>query len=86
MIFCGSDPHNNAFFKKIKKISIFFEKGIDNPDKMVYNTIVVREQKQTKRKSRTLKRMWKFSSAGRASALQAEGHRFEPYNFHHFLS
>ena len=24
----------------------------------------------------------KFSSAGRASALQAEGHRFEPYNFH----
>ena len=27
-------------------------------------------------------RLWKFSSAGRASALQAEGHRFEPYNFH----
>ncbi len=26
---------------------------------------------------------WKFSSAGRASALQAEGHRFDPYNFHH---
>ena len=26
--------------------------------------------------------LWKFSSAGRASALQAEGHRFEPYNFH----
>ena len=25
---------------------------------------------------------WKFSSAGRASALQAEGHRFEPCNFH----
>ena len=25
---------------------------------------------------------WKFSSAGRASALQAEGHRFDPYNFH----
>ena len=25
-----------------------------------------------------------FSSAGRASALQAEGHRFEPYNAHHF--
>ena len=53
MIFCGSDLHNNAFFKKIKKFSIFFEKGIDNPDKMVYNTIVIREQKQTKRKSRT---------------------------------
>ena len=27
--------------------------------------------------------MWEFSSAGRASALQAEGHRFEPYNSHH---
>ena len=26
--------------------------------------------------------IWKFSSAGRASALQAEGHRFEPCNFH----
>ena len=25
----------------------------------------------------------KFSSAGRASALQAEGQRFEPVNFHH---
>ena len=25
---------------------------------------------------------WKLSTAGRASALQAEGHRFEPYSFH----
>ena len=25
--------------------------------------------------------LWKHSSAGRASALQAEGHRFEPYCF-----
>ena len=25
-----------------------------------------------------------LSSAGRASALQAEGHRFEPYRFHIF--
>ena len=24
------------------------------------------------------KTLWEFSSAGRASALQAEGHRFEP--------
>ncbi|MBZ4671287.1 MAG: hypothetical protein PWQ76_348 [Clostridiales bacterium] len=30
------------------------------------------------------KQSWEFSSAGRASALQAEGHRFEPYNSHHF--
>ena len=28
--------------------------------------------------------LWEFSSAGRASALQAEGHRFEPYNSHHY--
>ena len=27
---------------------------------------------------------WEHSSAGRASALQAEGHRFEPYCSHHF--
>ena len=26
---------------------------------------------------------WEFSSAGRASALQAEGQRFEPVNSHH---
>ena len=26
--------------------------------------------------------MWEHSSAGRASALQAEGHRFEPYCSH----
>ena len=26
--------------------------------------------------------MWGLSSAGRASALQAEGHRFEPYRSH----
>ena len=29
-----------------------------------------------------LGRLWGLSSAGRASALQAEGHRFEPYRFH----
>ena len=27
--------------------------------------------------------MWDYSSAGRASALQAEGHRFEPYRSHY---
>ena len=27
--------------------------------------------------------LWKVSSVGRASALQAEGHRFEPCTFHH---
>ena len=29
---------------------------------------------------------WEHSSAGRASALQAEGHRFEPYCSHHILA
>ena len=29
-----------------------------------------------------IKQVRKLSSAGRASALQAEGHRFDPYNFH----
>ena len=28
---------------------------------------------------------WEFSSAGRASALQAGGHRFDPCNSHHFF-
>ncbi|ETI83903.1 MAG: hypothetical protein Q615_SPAC00136G0019, partial [Streptococcus anginosus DORA_7] len=27
---------------------------------------------------------WEFSSAGRASALQAEGQRFDPVNSHFF--
>ena len=30
-------------------------------------------------------KLWGFSSAGRASALQAEGHRFEPCSPHHFF-
>ena len=31
----------------------------------------------------TKKHIWEHSSAGRASALQAEGHRFEPCCSHH---
>ena len=31
---------------------------------------------------RRVAKFWEFSSAGRASALQAEGHRFEPYRSH----
>ena len=30
--------------------------------------------------------MWDLSSAGRASALQAEGHRFEPCRSHFFAA
>ena len=29
--------------------------------------------------------IWGLSSAGRASALQAEGHRFEPYRPHNII-
>ena len=34
--------------------------------------------------SKQHKNEWDLSSAGRASALQAEGHRFEPYCSHHY--
>ena len=34
--------------------------------------------------NRILFNKWDLSSAGRASALQAEGHRFEPYRPHFF--
>ncbi|VXB84479.1 hypothetical protein BACI9J_30002 [Bacillus altitudinis] len=32
------------------------------------------------------KEFWRISSAGRASALQAEGRRFEPVILHHIYS
>ena len=34
--------------------------------------------------SPVIRSIWEFSSAGRASALQAEGQEFEPLNSHHF--
>ena len=34
---------------------------------------------------KTAAKMWEHSSAGRASALQAEGHRFEPCCSHHYI-
>ncbi len=58
------------FLKKVEKT---FQKGIDKYKSVWYNIKVV------------ARRMWEHSSVGRASALQAEGHRFEPYCFHHFL-
>ena len=35
-------------------------------------------------RQKTAANKWEHSSAGRASALQAEGHRFEPYCSHHY--
>ena len=60
--------------KKINKIfSKKFKKSVDKPKRMCYNN--TRRRKNGTRE---------HSSAGRASALQAEGHRFEPYCSHHF--
>ena len=56
------------FFKKISK------KGLT---KQISCDIICLVAKQCSN------RKWKHSSVGRASALQAEGHRFEPYCFHH---
>ena len=51
------------------------KKGIDKCDSLWYNLKVVATRTTVK---------WEHSSAGRASALQAEGHRFEPYCSHHY--
>ena len=48
---------------------------------VIYHLSPVSEQQvSSQRKPAT----WEHSSAGRASALQAEGHRFEPCCSHHF--
>ena len=52
---------------------VFFEKALDNFCRRLYNN---------KASQRWLAFMGDLSSAGRASALQAEGHRFEPYRPH----
>ena len=50
-----------------------FQKSVDNLNNSYYTSIAVaRSELQTR----------DLSSAGRASALQAEGHRFEPYRSH----
>ena len=57
---------------KVKKYLKNFKKTIDNNIKIQYT--------KTRRKDKR-----SLSSAGRASALQAGGHRFEPYSDHQFL-
>ena len=61
-------------FSGLKIFWNFFRKCVDRFVILLYTKQVVRDETTTTR--------WKFSSAGRASALQAEGHRFEPCNFH----
>ncbi len=50
-------------------------------DKIHY-IIAKQVTERTTNKSPVTRVIWNLSSAGRASALQAEGHRFEPYRFH----
>ena len=50
-------------------------------DKIHY-IIAKQVTERTTNKPLEISTIWNLSSAGRASALQAEGHRFEPYRFH----
>ena len=64
-------------FKKInKKIKKSFKKMLTREVKSSILGLV----------SKILTKKWSLSSAGRASALQAGGHRFEPYSDHHFMA
>ena len=47
-----------------------------------WNAILTKSVGDTDKKPTDKTLMWGLSSAGRASALQAEGHRFEPYWSH----
>ena len=49
-----------------------------------WDAILTKSVGDTDKKSTDKTLMWGLSSAGRASALQAEGHRFEPYCSHHY--
>ena len=49
-----------------------------------WNAILTKSVGDTDKKPTDKTPMWGLSSAGRASALQAEGHRFEPYWSHTF--
>ncbi len=68
-------PHRGRQ-KNFEKIEKIFQKPIDKPIRMWYNKKVVRQEPADKSRE--------HSSAGRASALQAEGHRFEPCCSHQY--
>ena len=52
------------------------------PSDKIHYIIAKQVTERTTNKSPVTRAIWNLSSAGRASALQAEGHRFEPYRFH----
>ena len=59
-----------------EKSGIFLKKGIDKTRGIVYYISCRRDDAREGNGNRML-RTWEHSSVGRASALQAEGHRFE---------
>ena len=61
----------------LKKSEKNFKKPLTNSKSCAIIIYVVRD------KTANESTVWGFSSAGRASALQAEGHRFEPCSPHH---
>jgi hypothetical protein len=71
---------NTDTIKKIKKIKKVSKKVLTS-DKIHY-IIAKQVTERTTNKPPETSTIWNLSSAGRASALQAEGHRFEPYRFH----
>ena len=72
-----------AVYSRISQLKKFFEvflkKGLTNQK---YRGIILKSSELI---TDERKKKWGFSSAGRASALQAEGHRFEPCSPHQFF-
>ena len=68
---------------EVRKISKKFEKkklkSVDDEKSPCYYIKAFHE-------IRNVRDRWRFSSVGRASALQAEGQRFEPVNLHHLFA
>ena len=64
-----------VFWKKFKKKKL---KSVDDEKSPCYYIKAFHEM-------RNVRDRWRFSSVGRASALQADGQRFEPVNLHHFF-
>ena len=70
---------NTDTIKKIKKIKKISKKVLTLGE---IHYIIAKQVEAGNSKNHSTKQIWNLSSAGRASALQAEGHRFEPYRFH----
>ena len=70
----GKKWRSEGMRKNIKKVEKFLKKVLTKQKhRAIITTVAARNA------------VWGHSSAGRASALQAEGHRFEPYRFHSYF-